>query len=749
MEKRLPILSKAEVYSDPAPKKKSKPNPKIMPYKYSEAKGRIYHQLEDTIKHFEDLPSFASPGDNIVSKITLHPSFLAKSYFPKKLLAQYDFKNLGSRETIIEPKKAATEKQKGVPLSTSMYFISGTKGNYQKLISDIQNDNLGDDCESDLIKLEEISFFDAEDKVTEDALFQNSHEQAYEVVLHASQENPEVISSFNTYIEKLGGTVFHQHTRTIKGLTFCFVSINTKLVTELAKFVYVRVVRIVPELRLSDRVKDIQKPLVSRHTERLYDSSVSHSNVAIFDAGLFEEDLNREEIRYFDLTDLEGEDDPDNLLHGSLVTSAFVFGDAEELVSSSAFLNVDHYKVYSQNDESSIGLVKVLDRIESVLRTKKYKFANISLGPEIPCPDNEPSLWSSTLDDIASSGDILIFVAVGNQGGLINTKFGKAYARVQPPADMINGMAVGSANSKGKNWQKASYSCVGPGRRPGYVKPDILCFGGDTSEKLKLVSLSDFSIKPVMGTSYSTALMTRLAAKIDILTNHQLNVATIRALILHNADLGKRDKVECGWGGVFVDAEDIVFCSPNKVTLIYQGRLENATGIRAAVPCPSTLQDKASKLSLDATMCFYTDVDQQHTSSYTKAGIEVTFRPDRHNVKEGASQAHTRSLFTKKKILGDEQSLREDAHKWETCFKVHDSIMTKGISMPTLDIRYLTREEGQPISLKDLKPMNFSLVITLSVKESACNLYQDILNEYDLLVPLELATDAIVKAGEV
>lgn len=749
MEKRLPILSKAEVYSDPAPKKKSKPNPKKMPYQYGEAKGRISHQLEDTIKHFDDLPSLSSPDGKVVSKLTLHPSFLAKSYFPKKLLAKYDFKNLGSKEVVLEPEKVATEKQKGVPLSTSMYFISGSKGNYQRLISDIQNDSLNDDCESDLVKLEEISFFDADEKVTKDALEQNSHEQVYEVVLHISNESHGIIDSFGAYIEKLGGLVFHQHTRTIKGLTFCFVSIDTKLVTELAKFVYVRVVRIVPELRLSDRVKDIQKPSVTAHNERQYDNSITHTNVAIFDAGLFDEDLDREEVRYFDLTDLDGEDDPDNLLHGSLVTSAFVFGDAEEVVRSSEFLNVDHFKVYSQNDESSIGLVKVLDRIESVLRTKKYKFANISLGPEIPCPDDEPSLWSSTLDDIASDGDVLIFVAVGNQGALINTKFGKAYARVQPPADMINGMSVGSADSKGKDWQKASYSCIGPGRRPGYVKPDILCFGGDANEKLRLVSLSDFSIKPVMGTSYSTALMTRLASKIDLITNQELNVATIRALILHNADLGKREKIECGWGRVFIEAEDIVFCSQNRVTLIYQGQLENATGIRAALPCPSTLQSKASKLALDATMCFYTEVDQQHTSSYTKAGIEVTFRPDRHNVKEGASQAHTRSLFTKKKILGDEQSLRQDAHKWETCFKVHDNIMTKGISMPTLDIRYLTREEGQPISLKDLKPMNFSLVVTLSVQDAGCNLYQDILNEYDLLVPLELVTDAIVKAGEV
>ncbi|AWG77379.1 S8 family peptidase [Vibrio parahaemolyticus] len=749
MEKRLPILSKAEVYSDPAPKKKSKPNPKLMPYNYTEAKGRIYHQLEDTIKHFNELPPSSSPDGKVVSKITLHPSFLAKSYFPKKLLSQYDFKNLGSKEVILEPEKVATEKQKGVPLSTSMYFISGSKDNYQRLITDIQNDTLIDGCDTDLVKLEEISFFDADEKITENALQQTSHEQAYEVVLHASRENQEVINSFMTYIENLGGVVFHQHTRTIKGLTFCFVSIDPKLVSELAKFVYVRVVRIVPELRLSDRVKDIQKPPVSVHRERSYDDSITHTNVAIFDAGLFEEDLDRDEIRYFDLTDLDGEDDPDNLLHGSLVTSAFVFGDAEEVVRSSEFLNVDHFKVYSQNDESSIGLVRVLDRIESVLRTKKYKFANISLGPEIPCPDDEPSLWSSTLDDIASDGDILIFVAVGNQGALNNTKFGKAYARVQPPADMINGISVGSADSKKDKWGRASYSCIGPGRRPGYIKPDILCFGGDTEEKLRLVSLSDFSIKPVMGTSYSTALMTRLAAKVDLLTNHKLNVATIRALILHNAELGARDKVECGWGRVLIDAEDVVFCSPNKVTLIYQGQLENATGIRAALPCPSTLPDKAKKLSLDATMCFYTDVDQQHTSSYTKAGIEVTFRPDRHNVKEGASQANTRSLFTKKKILGDEQSLREDAHKWETCFKVHDNIMTKGISMPMFDIRYLTREEGRPISLKDLKPMNFSLVVTLSVKDSSCNLYQDILNEYDLLVPLELTTDAIVKAGEV
>ncbi|WP_019601220.1 S8 family peptidase [Teredinibacter turnerae] len=745
--KKNPILSNGEAYVVSVKRKQPPPGDKIHPYDFSQAQKRITPKIMSALSLADKLPPKATPNGKIVTSLTLHPSYLAKSFFPDKLLKDYNLKNIGSKEVFIEPEVKVSKEQKKGKISSSLYFISGKKENFLRLLNDVQSGTINEDARNDFVKIEDFAVVKEGEKINSNDAG-SEHDACYEIVLHASQDDHDVVSSFYDYLAEIGAHIFLEKTRSINGLTFCFVRIKPSEIAKLVKFVFVRIVRPLPNIKLSDRIgHDKANQISNLQLQNVQHSDTRQSKVAVFDAGLLPDALDNKNIRYFDLTN-SSTDDESNLIHGTLVSSSVVYGEAEKYQDeNNTVVPIDHFKVYCQSDQADIGLVEVLDRITSILTQKKYKFVNISLGPEYPCSDSEPSVWTATLDKIAESGDTLIVVAAGNSG-----EFGDTFNRIQPPSDMLNGICIGAASSKGKDWDKASYSSVGPGRRPGFIKPDALYFGGEKEgggAKLNIINIADFSVEQVFGTSFSAPLVTRLAALLDAYTGGKFSAATIRALIIHSTKLHARETKDCGWGLIDGEIDNLLFCSDKKVTLIYQGKLENLSGVRAAIPYPTVLNNLNKRLKLESTICFFTEIDPHHTVSYTKAGIEATFRPhfDRFNLNketgELSSEAATRSLFTRKKVLGSEQTLRKDSHKWETCYKVYDKINLSTLNSPVLDLKYLTRDEGHPLSaseIKNLAPLHYSLIVTLDLN-SDVNLYEEILAEYNLLVPVDINVD--------
>ncbi|EBG6450402.1 S8 family peptidase [Salmonella enterica] len=725
------------------------------PYPYAVSSRRVSKKVSETLKVAEKLPKEATPDDEIVTALTLHPSFLAKSYYPTSLLKDYSLKSLGSKEVFVKPDVAINKEQEQRPVSTSVYYLAGKKTSFERLLSDIEKNTISEQASIDIGKIEDLSLFSSEQKINK---YIQEGVHTYEVVLHLKESDTKKINAFINYIDILNGSISKDKIRYVGDLAFCFVKINNQNIPDLANFSFVRVVRLAPKINLYNSYskntelehnpeKNIKGQLKSNYKNQATGSG--SANVAIFDGGIFHNELTSPFLRYFDLTE-SNDGDSEIFTHGELVTSAIMYGTIDELSSDNhETINVDHYKVYCEEDEDDIGLVDVLDRICSVLESKNYKIANISLGPEVPAPDDEPNLWTSTLDKIAGDGSILLVVAAGNTGGILKSA-PQDYdlARIQPPADMLNGLSIGAANSNNNTWQRANYSSIGPGRRPGYVKPDALFFGGDdepNGEKLRLLGLYDFEEKLKFGTSFAAPLVTRLAARLDNMTLGKMNVATLRALLIHSAE-STLDKKGCGWGRINDKIENYIFCSENTVTVIYQGALTKSSGVRAAIPCPESLKISKTKIDLSATLCFYTEVDHKHPVSYSRAGIEVTFRPHSEKFKVNketgklALEANTRSLFNKENILGNEQKLRKDAHKWETCYKVSDTFQASTVNDPALDIKYLTRDEGHALTSKEMTSLpilNYSLIITLHTRKNT-NLYDEIVNEYELLQPISI-----------
>jgi hypothetical protein len=748
-QKRV-ILGNGEKYALPNTYVGTPPGDTPRPYPPADAVRRVSRKLDIIIEKFDKLPKEVTPNDEIVTKLTLHPSFLAKSYYPTKIFNDYNLTSLGSKEVFIKPEVAANKEQQERAVSSSLYYVSGKKSAYEKLITDISKKAVDPDLSLELGRVEDISIFSGKEKCSISNDHSENLESIYEVVLHAGEDNQKTINDFYDFVESLVGDVFKEKTRSVNGLTFCFINIRAEKIEYLAEFVYVRVVRAASKIKFSDFF-DGQNEQPSEYAEKVVGGNFDIKDlpsVAILDGGLFLKDFHSHPVRYFDLT--SSADGPSSIfLHGELVTSAVIYGQIDDLLEDDhEIISVDHFKVYCENDESDIALVNVLDRISSVVKSKKYKIINISLGPCVPRPDDEPSLWTATLDELTSDGETLIIVAAGN-GGEAADDVCEDLARIQPPADMLNGLSVGAANSMGKEWKRASYSSIGPGRRPGYIKPDAVFFGGeshDDGEKINLIGLSDYKQKSIHGTSFAAPLVTRLAALIDLKTQGKLTVPVIRALLIHSTENIGIDKKLCGWGRIEQNINNIIFCDDDRVTVIYKGVLESSSGVRAAIPWPKILTDEYAKVNLSATLCFYTDVDQKHTVSYTRSGIEIVFRPhsERFNFNKDlnrySTEAKTRVLFNKKNILGNEQSLRKNSHKWETCYKVQDRFVTSSAKEPSFDIRYLTRDEGHPLTpreMKNLKSLSYALIVTISV-DREMGLYSEIVNEYKLLAPLEL-----------
>src|SRR5947209_4358054 len=78
---------------------------KAHPYTFDEARKRVARQLVKTVKELDSLPPEACPHDQAVALITVHPAYLAKSYYPNDLFTAIGVHSIGSRQREIKPEK--------------------------------------------------------------------------------------------------------------------------------------------------------------------------------------------------------------------------------------------------------------------------------------------------------------------------------------------------------------------------------------------------------------------------------------------------------------------------------------------------------------------------------------------------------------------------------------------------------------------------------------------------------------------
>ena len=357
----------------------------------------------------------------------------------------------------------------------------------------------------------------------------------------------------------------------------------------------------------------------------------------------------------------------------------------------------------------------MLDRIEGVLTSRQYDFVNISLGPDCAMDDDDVNVWTSTLDKLLAGGGTVATVACGNNGHLDRTA---NLHRVQPPSDGVNMLAIGASDRIGESWQRAPYSACGPGRSPGFTKPDGLSFGGSSAAPfLCLSGVNPAVATGAQGTSFAAPLALRSTVGIRAQVAEQLWAPTIKALFVHHADPASHDRAEVGWGLVSHDLADLVLCGDGEAHIVYQRQMPETGSVRMFLPVPLGL---TGDVKIKATFSFFCEVDPEDALNYTRAGLEIQFRPNtrilgKPYIKHGSlitpTMPPSETFFSAKDMYSSEHLRRSDAHKWETTFSRSKTKRTTSLDAPAFDVSLQVREHGH--RGRKAANMRVALVLTL------------------------------------
>lgn len=727
------IIGRGEVltYEIPAPKSGG---PKAHPYTLAEARAALAPQIQALAAAVGDLPSQACPGDIAVAKMTLHPAYVAKSYFPTGLLRHTRLTSVGSRNVRVTPRKD-TRKQDIEQRETTQIFVAGTRESFAGIQAYVQQLRTDDKEAVEFSEIEALGIMSEVDRIK---MAQPIGGRAvYEVGLHLIPDAAVEFlrRSFAAYCRQCGFTVATKYEFQVGGMMFVPVEGDSAGLSALAQFTLMRVIRPMPVLR---SVRPFARGLPIAVSFKLPGGQPisSEPSVAVLDGGLPHQHVLSPYVNSYIRSDDTAGDVADYLDHGLGVTSALLFGPVEPGEEAQRpYSFVDHYRVLDElsNGEDPYELYRTLGHVEEVLLSRQYQFMNLSLGPDMAIEDDDVHAWTAVIDTLLSDGETLLTVAVGNNG---ERDRALGFDRVQVPADCVNALSVGASNRTDQNWARASYSARGPGRSPGRRKPDVVAFGGSPKEYFHVAMRGGRpELVATMGTSFASPFVLRTAVGIRAVLGDAVVPLTIKALLIHAAEMPHlmetTDLLDVGWGRVPQDINDIITCGDGVARIIYQGVLRPGKFLRAPLPLPPV--QLPGNVQLHATFCYASPVDVQDTGAYTKAGLSVTFRPHAGR-KQPGKDAMPRSFFSTTEFR-TEQEQRSDLGKWETVLHASHTFRGSSLEGATFDIHYNARAGGAtPNAGSEL--VRYALVLTVVAPKHA-SLYEDILSAHNVLRAIE------------
>ncbi|MBV8035535.1 S8 family peptidase [Roseateles sp.] len=729
------LIGRGELLTYPIKAPKTQPGEKKHPYTLAEAKKELLPQLDAANDVFESLPRKACPGDLAVALVTLHPAYLAKSYFPRHLLRAANLESVGSRTMKIKPRKLATASAPP-ETETTQLFVAGRRSDlkaFRRLVAGLSEETAEG---QEFKQIETIEPLEPKGRLRPS---RKRGSDVFEVGLHVPNDGDSewVRAAFANYAQTCEFTVNPHFSFRPGRMLFVPVEGDRSGLDELAQFTLVRVIRPMPRLRAA-RPMMRSNPVSVPFDLPIVEPISMEPKVAILDGGLPEQHLLQPYVRRYFVADEKADDVDDYVSHGLGVTSALLFGPIEpDSVAPRPYAPVDHHRVIDSlsDDEDPYELYRTLGHVEAILLARSYQYVNLSMGPDLCVEDHEVHAWTAVIDEILSNGETVLSVAVGNNGE------GDELAglnRIQVPADSVNALSVGAVDRSGETWKRAPYSAVGPGRSPGRRKPDLVAFGGSGREYFHVVAPGRRrQLNATLGTSFAAPLALRAAVGIRAVLGQEVRPLATKALLIHGCIPNANEDVEAvGWGKVPNELRALITCEDGVARIVYQGDLNSGKFLRAPVPLPDI--DLNGMVTITATFCYASPVDPQDASAYTKAGLGITFRP--HSEKkpkvkpvagkkevDPASQYAKSFSFFPSNEWRTEAEQRADLGKWETV--LHSSHNFRGSSLKgaVFDVHYNARDSGAPLTGREQIP--YALVITVQAPRHP-DLYQQILDAH-------------------
>ncbi len=117
------LIGRGELLTHVVPPPLRRPSQRSV-YTVQEARDVLIPQFASAIDTFDGAPEGALPGDVAVARMTINPTFIARSYFPKDFLREAGLEAVGSRTVNIIPRKWA---RRGPPqeVTTTELLVAG------------------------------------------------------------------------------------------------------------------------------------------------------------------------------------------------------------------------------------------------------------------------------------------------------------------------------------------------------------------------------------------------------------------------------------------------------------------------------------------------------------------------------------------------------------------------------------------------------------------------------------------------
>ncbi|KEP29380.1 S8 family peptidase [Bacillus safensis] len=741
--KYLPIIGYGENLIEPS-KKKFGSNPPKFPQTYKEARTKVQEDLKKLRSSISSIPQ-NKKMDEVVVTVRLNEKFLAKSYTPNSLFKASHFENIGSRRW----RKQLDDEN---DVLSKMHFVKITSSSLDALENALSKEesDLTGSFKKDVQKLEELSILQKNEVIQ--GFDHDWQEGTVEFVLHPfGNENKEVIDKFSKLLKENGIDMDSLRIKEYhEGPIFISAFVKRQLLKEVADFNPLRTVHplrvnLFPSTRSFDTNELQLFPPKGEY--------ISPLKVGVFDGGIDESNPFLSKFAKENESVASGPILP-GIKHGTQVAGVILYGDLNQYDNNTQLedplVTVESFRVLPQSDPRDFDLYEAINLIETVVPSRKdIDVYNLSFGPIGPIIDDEISRFTYSLDRLAWNYRKLFVVAVGNDGDKPSPM-----NRVQAPADLVNGLGVGSFTYDygSKEKVRAFYSCIGMGREGCKVKPDLVAFGGDDKFPIHLLALDMNKKELSAGTSFSSPFIAGKAAEIMGRCN-QFDSLSARALLIHSAIHPEKVDDEIGYGFLNKNVDDILGCDENKVTIVYSASINPKAVAKLLIPVPLNSNLKG-EISLSWTFATLSKANALHAEDYTESAIEHTFYPHSKKFsfsKKGKSKIlHIEKDADKIKELlreGWQQSLqpvsssphqyqtelaRRGELKWDTVVKNWKKMRSSSLEQPFLLLHGMGRNGSS------YDRMDYSAVITIHAPKYAGNLYEDILNEYKVLQPVSI-----------
>ncbi len=388
------------------------------------------------------------------------------------------------------------------------------------------------------------------------------------------------------------------------------------------------------------------------------------------------------------------------------------------------------------------------------------KVWNLSLGSTEPVSLDRISEFAILLDEFQKKYGCLCIISAGN---INNSDYHRTWPpeegrypldeqRITSPGDSVLGLTIASvAHENGivKINEPSIFSRSGPVANL-VLKPDLSHYGGNHANGesgvipigITSISADSCQFRQDCGTSFSTPLVSTIAANLWKNMGYDTKRHTIKGLLAHsarlNSEIDNEHKVYYGWG-MPLDSQDFMYCKENEITMIMEGDIGSNVEVvgKLPFPMPDSLRTEDGKIKgeIFMTISYDSPLDSNRALEYCLVNIEV-----------GLGEVLESGEFSGKvpaENTGFEQDLVNGRYKWSPV-KVYHKKFPRGVDVENwkLQVKMLTREGFNP---SDDFRLPFTIILTIRALEPEAQIYDEmvrLMNQFNwevsnAIIPIE------------